>query len=173
MRSNFVRGNLMPTPLYNDWRKLIIANNIPLSAIQELFNRIFIIHVSWYTSTTLFCNISEINSISSLCRLSSRLAALRFILQTNTFSKQMEREKKKERGGREMTGNIYNVPSKRSVAWRRDKSHLMCIVIREGIIINKRERGWWRLFPFSGQSTCLPVEADLKEFLVYRINLSI
>lgn len=140
MKSNFVRGNLMPTPLYNDWRKLIIANNIPLSAIQELFNRIFIIHVSWYTSTTLFCNISEINSISSLCRLSSRLPALRFISQTNTFSKQMEREKK-ERGGREMTGNIYNVPTNRSAAWRWDKSHLMCAVIRERIIINKRERG--------------------------------
>lgn len=67
MKSNFVRGNLMPTPLYNDWRKLIITNNIPVSAIQELFNRIFIIHVSWYTSTSPFCNISEINSISSCC----------------------------------------------------------------------------------------------------------
>lgn len=133
MKSNFVRGNLMPTPLYNDWRKLIIANNIPLSAIQELFNRIFIIHVSWYTSATLFCNISEINSISSLCRLSSRLPALRFISQTNTFSKQMERGKKKT--GKEMTGNIYNVLANRSAAWRWDKSHLMCAAIRERIII--------------------------------------
>lgn len=91
MKSNFVRGNLMPTPLYNDWRKLIITNNIPVSAIQELFNRIFIIHVSWYTSTSPFCNISEINSISSSCRLSSRLPVQQFILQTNTFSKQMAR----------------------------------------------------------------------------------
>lgn len=91
MKSNFVRGNLMPTPLYNDWRKLIITNNIPVSAIQELFNRIFIIHVSWYTSTSPFCNISEINSISSSCRLSSRLPLQQFILQTNTFSKQMAR----------------------------------------------------------------------------------
>ena len=91
MKSNFVRGNLMPTPLYNDWRKLIITNNIPVSAIQELFNRIFIIHVSWYTSTSPFCNISEINSISSSCRLSSRLPVQQFILKTNTFSKQMAR----------------------------------------------------------------------------------
>lgn len=91
MKSNFVRGNLMPTPLYNDWRKLIITNNIPVSAIQELFNRIFIIHVSWYTSTSPFCNISEINSISSPCRLSSRLPVQQFILQTNTYSKQMAR----------------------------------------------------------------------------------
>lgn len=73
LKSNFVRGNLMPTPLYNDWGKLIITNNIPVSAIQELFNRIFMIHVSRYTSSSPFCNISEINSISSSCRLSSRL----------------------------------------------------------------------------------------------------
>lgn len=90
-KSNFVRGNLMPIPLYNDWRKLIITNNIPVSAIQELFNRIFIIHVSWYTSTSPFCNISEINSISSSCSLSSRLPGRQFIFQTNTFSKQMAR----------------------------------------------------------------------------------
>lgn len=140
MKSNFVKGNLMPSPLYNDWRKLIIANNIPLSATQERFNRIFIIHVSWYTSATLFCNISEINSISSLCRLSTRLPAPRFISQTNTFSKQMERRKKM---GKEMTENIYNVPMNRSAAWRWDKSHLMCAAIRERIIINKRQRVYY------------------------------
>ena len=88
MKSNFVRGNLMPTPIYNDWGKLIITNNIPVSAIQGVFNRIFIIHVSWHTSNSPFCNISEINSISSRCRLSARLPAQPFISQTNTFSKQ-------------------------------------------------------------------------------------
>lgn len=91
-KSNFVRGNLMPTPFYNDWRKLIITNNIPVSAIQELFNRIFIIHVSWYTSSSPFCNISEINSISSSCWLSSRLPEQQFILKTNTFIKQMAKK---------------------------------------------------------------------------------
>lgn len=166
MKSNFVRGNLMPTPLYNDWRKLIIANNIPLSAIQELFNRIFIIHVSWYTSATLFCNISEINSISSLCRLSSRLPALRFISQTNTFSKQMERGGKKT--GKEMTGNIYNVPANRSAAWRWDKSHLMCAAIRERIIILPRLLSRAVLF-----SLLMLVCSQFKRVFVNRTNNSI
>lgn len=40
-----------------------------------------------------------------------------------------------------MTGNIYNVPTNRSAACRWDESHLMCAVIREGIMMNKRECG--------------------------------
>lgn len=126
VKSNFVRGNLMPTLFYNDWRKLIIANNIPVSATQELFNRIFIIHVSWYTSTSPFCNISEINSISSSCRLSSRLPAQQFILKTNTFSEQMARNVGKQ---------LQYVPNSRTGAWRQDKKVIMCTIIWEQIIM--------------------------------------
>lgn len=51
------------------------------------------IHVWPYTSNSQFCNISEINSISSLCCLSSSLTERPFILQTNTFSKSTAVEK--------------------------------------------------------------------------------
>lgn len=138
VKSNFVRGNLMPTLFYNDWRKLIIANNIPVSATQELFNRIFIIHVSWYTSTSPFCNISEINSISSSCRLSSRLPAQQFILKTNTFSEQMARNVGKQ---------LQYVPNSRTGAWRLAKKNLiMCTIIWEQIImiIKKEENVYYQ-----------------------------
>lgn len=65
-----------------------------------------------------------------------------------------EGKKKKERG-REMTGNIYNVPTNRSAAWRWDKSHLMCAVIREGIVINKREGGCYGGWAGSCLESCL------------------
>lgn len=58
--------------------------------------------------------------------------------------------------GKEMTENIYNVPTNRSAAWRWDKSHLMCAAIRERIIINKRQRVYyWRCAIFTSYNSLL------------------